>query len=484
MMKTHKWIGLSGVLLVLVLSIGMGQGGETAVSANDIASIHLPLIYRNHDSSLSPIFGVQIYNSTDPNHIYYDSMIGTNASWVRTPIAWTSAEPVNVPPEDYNWDAIDSRLIAARSDSGGLNFIVTMEGAPFWAAPANDGPIYPAALDDFAEFIGALVERFDGDGIDDAPGSPVVNYWEFYNEPDNNSDLASPFFSEPMRWGNHGEEYANMLAIIYPVVKAANPKAQVVLGGLALDWFESEGGPFVASFLSNVLAAGGGNYFDVMNFHSYPAFHYRWTDDLGPGLLGKAAYVREVLADYGLEKPLIITEAGWMSNDRPGASIPGSPEIQSRYVVELFTESMAADMKVMIWWMLFDPSFPYPFMNGLVTEQPDVEPKLSYYVYQNVVAELGTAHFVRALSAEEMGHPLMEAYMFFDRVFSRDLYVLWLNPVSTTETTPWQLDTPVATVRDSLTGVGVVIQDGDDGSVDGKITVYVGANPLFVEVAQ
>ena len=242
-------------------------------------------------------------------------------------------------------------------------------------------------------------------------------------------------------------------------------------------------GPFVASFLDDVLAAGGGNYFDVMNFHSYPAFHYNWTNNLGSGLLDKAEYVREILANHGWEKPLVVTEAGWTSVDVVGSPIPGSPEIQSRYVVELFTESMAAELDVMIWWLMVDP-VNYAWVNGLVTAGPPAVPKMSYYVFQGVVAELGTAHFVRTLSDAEMGHPLMEAYLFQDNVLNRDLYVVWLNPVSTTEIAPIRLPVAMATVKDSLTGTSIVVQDSDDGVVDGRIRVNVGANPLYVEVGQ
>lgn len=472
-----------GVFLVVMMGVVVWQGG-TAVSATGISTAYLPLIYDKYDSSLSPIFGVQTYGDIQPDSVYYDSLIGTNAKWMRNRASWRSIEPVNVTPDAYNWSSADGAYAVAHPENGGLNVIGTIEFAPDWAAPAENGPLYPDALDDFAEFMSAIVERFDGDGFEDAPGSPIVTYWEIYNEPDNNSDVNSPYFAEPMHWGDHGAEYANMLATIYPAIKAANPQAQVVIGGLALDWFEAEGGPFVESFLSDVLAAGGGNYFDVMNFHSYPAFYSRWTNNLGPGLLGKAEAVRSVLADYGLEKPVIVTEAGWMSNERPGAFIPGSPEIQARYVVQLFTESMAADLDVMIWWLLFDPAFPYPFMNGLVTEGPLVEPKLSYTVYQNMVAELGTTHFVRSLSAVEMGHSFMEAHLFEDNVHRRYLYVAWLNRVDTMETAPLQIVATTAKVTDSLTGDMFVVQDGADGSVDGLVTVTVGANPLYVEVAR
>jgi hypothetical protein len=321
--------------------------------------------------------------------------------------------------------------------------------------------------------MGALVERYDGDGYNDAPGSPVVNHWEMYNEPD-----AGPL-ADPERWGYYGSQYAQMLAIANAAIKGANPAAQVVFGGIAYDWFEDQNGPFVRHFLDDVLAAGGGKYFDIMNFHSYPAFNYNWTD-YGPGLKEKAAVIRDKLQSYGLNKPLIVTEAGWHSNNP--ANFPSSEEIQARYVVELFTQSFAADLPVMIWWMLYDPGGPY-WNNGLVSDGSPPQVKSSYLAYQNIVAELQYAHFTRALSDAETGSEKMEAYAFRDDTLKRITYVAWLNPVDTNDTLILRLPAATATIR-SIFGSAYVLNDADDGDTDGHISLPVGGQPVYVEVPQ
>lgn len=481
-MTKSKVFGIIGIILGTLVTTISGQA-KTAVTISNNNNIYLPVTYHNYDPSLAPIFGVQMYGSTRPTNLYYTSLINTKVSWVRNRVQWSTIEPIDVLPSAYDWASADNAYAAARPDMGGLNIIGTIEFAPSWAAPDSNGPLYSHALPDFAEFVSALVERYDGDGYQDAPGSPTVTYWEFYNEPDNNSDkINNPNFAEPLHWGDHGAEYANMLAIVYPTVKAANSNAQVVLGGLAFDWFEADGGPFVRSFLEDVLDAGGGAHFDVMNFHSYPAFFKNWTSHEGPGLLEKAQHIRSILAKHHLEKPLIITEAGWMSNQSPGVSIPGSPEIQSRYVVELLTESMAAELEVMIWWLLVDPPFPYPYKNGLITEA-DTR-KMSYFVFQDVINKLGTAHFIRTLSIGETGNPRVEAFLFQDNVYKRNIYVAWLNPVNTTLTTPLSLPVSAATMHNSLTGVATNVYDANDGRLDGKITVQIDATPIYIEVEQ
>ena len=82
---------------------------------------------------------------------------------------------------------------------------------------------------------------------------------------------------------------------------------------MSYDWFEDQGGPFVREFLDDVLAAGGGDYFDVMNIHLYPAFSTNWATQ-GPGLLQKMEYVRAKMLSYSVDKPVIVTEMGWFSN--------------------------------------------------------------------------------------------------------------------------------------------------------------------------
>jgi hypothetical protein len=435
--------------------------------------VYLPLILNNHDATLGhPLFGVQMYSDTRSTSQYHSSLVNSQATWVRAQVNWRSIEPEDVSPAQYDWGAADQALGAAYYQHGSYQMIATIHAAPDWAAPGNRAPLYAGRLPDFAEFVGALVERFDGDGVADAPGSPVVSYWEFYNEPDANDDYFEA------GWGNYGQQYASLLATAYAAVKAANPNAQVVFGGIAHDWFEDQNGPFVREFLDDVLAAGGGNYFDVMNFHAYPHFAFNWATQ-GPGLLEKTDAIRDILTTYGVgDKPMMITEAGWHSNNPPNS--PSSPEIQARYVVELFTQSLAADVDVMIWWMLHDPGGFYS-ENGLVTDDATPQPKLAYYAYGTAVDELSTAHFDYRLSNAQTGATDMEAYRFIDNVHERIVYVAWLNPVDTTTVKVLQLWGTQATVRDIIYGNTQTVVDTNG---DGRVSIYVTGQPVYVEIDQ
>ena len=245
-----------------------------------------------------------------------------------------------------------------------------------------------------------------------------MNYWEFYNEPDGGDPLRARYGSG--YWGPYGADYAQMLCAVYPAARAASPNAKIVLGGLAYDWFQEDGGPFVRAFLDDVLAAGGGHCIDALAFHYYPPFESVWAP-FGPGLSGKANYLRGKLDAYGLRGlPLLVTEAGYHSNADP--RWPSTPEIQSGYVIKLFTQAIASSIPAMIWFSWTDLS-DYWAANGLL--DLNRQPKLAYSAFTVARRKLGTASFQRRLSVSEYGGSDVEAYL-FDGAFG-PLYVVWAN---------------------------------------------------------
>lgn len=470
------------VLLTLLLQQdGTGLLGEPAVAATQTTTnntdLHLPLILREPAVLPPPtLFGVQMYGSSDESSPYYPYLIGSQASWVRIPLIWSRVESQNVDPADYNWASTDNAVAIARSDMGQLNLIATIERLPSWAQlnPGDsDGPIHPDALDDFAEFLTATVERYDGDGYRDAPGSPAVRHWELFNEPDGNEE----------RWGGYGAEYAAMLEVAYEAIKTADSNAQVLLGGLAYDWFDNEDppGPFDANFLDDVLSAGGGAYFDVMNFHAYPVFASNWDEEppRSTGLKEKTAAVRAKLAEYGVEKPMMITEAGYHN----GTDRDSSDAQQIARLMQLATHTAAADVEVLIWFMIHDPGDFYP-PYGLVTKDDPPEPKPAYTAYQTAVSMLGEAEFVRELTPDETGASTMEAYRFNNG--GQPLYVAWVNPYGTSEVQSLRIPATEATL---ITGMGGMrnsdalntnpISD-DDG--DGYVEVNITSQPIYIQV--
>src|SRR5205085_2459864 len=82
----------------------------------------------------------------------------------------------------------------------------------------------PLNINDWLTYVRNVVERYDGDGLDDAPGSPRMAYWEVWNE----ENIALFWPTKP-----DAAEYSALLKATAQTIRAADPNAKVVLGGLA-----------------------------------------------------------------------------------------------------------------------------------------------------------------------------------------------------------------------------------------------------------
>ncbi len=475
-----KWHVLGLLLGVVALVSGIVASPPTGVAAmsrmtdeGDVTAsgalaldhmVYLPLVLGTYGAAPhATIFGVQMYGTLDDSHNAVSLARTSQAYWVRWPVSWVQVEPNDVAPGQYDWSSTDHSILY--STSSGQRVIATVTSAPSWAATYAQGPVSSAALPDFAEFVGELAERYDGDGYRDAPGSPVVDDFEFFNEPDStNRDAAEQGYGS--YYGSFGADYATMLCTVRSAIKASNSAARVILGGIAYDSLTTEGGSFNPDFLPQVLSHGGGACFDVMNFHYYPSFAAKWYA-YGNGLQGKATYMHNLLAQYGYgSKPMVVTEAGWHSNHYSDL-FPGSPEIQARYVVQLFTQAAAAHLESMIWWSWVDPPFPNG-LNGLITT--NLEPKPSLGVFHVAAERIGQAHFDHIVQTASS----IEGYQF---ILSNGLrqYVFWTNDGSSHSMT---LQASKAHIVDMY---GNAVSWVYDSNKDGQLSVTFGANPVYVE---
>jgi hypothetical protein len=459
-------------LVALPLSRPAGVAAQDPVAEYTIS---VPIVASSLDIIGVHPFGVQMYGPLSDDAISHESLRRSRVSWIRWEVGWRAIQPTEpVPGQEpvYNW-RIDEA--AAQARDLGLNVIATILSNPEWASMRSadgehwysNGPVDPDHYDDFARFIADMARRY-----------PWITHYELYNEPDNanmmgaESPLAGPY------WGLYGKEYADMLKVVYPALKEANPEAKLVFGGIAYDGFADpacantpetcEG--FYRPFVDDVLAAGGGDYFDVFNFHYYPTYHPNW-DPFGPDIAGKASYLRSKLAEYGHpDKPIICTEVGLSSGPAPDCK-QCTQNDQARYIMQTAARSLSVDMDIVIWWTWKDILDPVLGTHGLVTK--DLHPKLGVEAFRTVSLQLGQATFV---SSMDLGQGI-EGYEFRSRS-GRPLYVLWS---SDGETHAAVLPVGAATVTTMVGEVTGRVADGADGQVDGRITVNVSSDPVYVE---
>ncbi|GEM_PF-1565472 len=189
------------------------------------------------------------------------------------------------------------------------------EGGP--EPPFNTIPIKrckPCNMTAYRNFVVAMVERYDGDGVSDMPGLCVpILYYETLNEPSMNESLS--FFR-----GNV-TDYVDILNVTYGAVKEACPGCQVLYGGVAGDFDEA------LSHFNQTIARGAANFFDIANIHAISAGEYV---SLG---------FKDNLDALGVNKTIWMTEVSFYS-----LSPEGRPYVSLEEQAGIFTKGYARGM--------------------------------------------------------------------------------------------------------------------------------------------
>jgi len=429
------------------------------------STLYLPIVMRGFDPTCPgcpPLFGIDMGRINDEYGL--PEVVEAGMRWVRGGIRWNLVQPDG--PETYDWSAIsDIEADLINAQSAGLEPIVVIHGTPPWAQKIpgySCGPIREDCLDDFATFVSAVVQRYKGPPYN-------VKFWELWNEPDILPWDPVPPDSGYGCWGDindsvgyGGGYYAQMLKQAYPAIKAADPEAQVLIGGLLYGY--AHGKPMF-KFLRGVLAAGGGDYFDILSYHAYYPGDDTWytSEDV---LEGKTAHIRQVLAEYGhAGKPMMCTEAGYRT-----FGDDSKLEAQADYVVTNYVRAFSLGLKSHIWFGMGND------FQGAELLNPDLSPKPAYNAYRAMTQQLdGLSYRWRVTAGSNV-----EEHEFGNG--ARTVWVIW-----TTDGYDHSVHFPTAWspsgqfwVRDKY-GQGTIWSDVSDGKVDGQVTVHVSGSPFYVE---
>jgi hypothetical protein len=397
------------------------------------------------------------------------------AHWLRRwqHISWRDVEPRE---GEYHWwvlDGLEEELLRLRAH--GAEPLIVIQMTPEWAqevVPYACGPIRYDKFGAFAAFMEELVMRY---------GSATqygVRYWQLGNELD-----VAPREVRPDSvygcWGDesdpyyHGEHYGRMLAEVYPRIKAVDPEAQVVMGGLLLEcdpYTETIGYECRSErrgyFLEGVLRAGGGEHFDVIDVHSYAQLrldlpsrmhsYYGWSGGRGgTGLPEKTGFVRKVLEQYGYgNKPVIAGELA-LKCDEP---TPVCHEVAAAFVPRVYAEAYELDLLGGVYYALIS-EFKY---KGLLL--PDFTPRPAYWAYRFMNSQLADAQYIGPVNGYEG-----VSGSAFDKGGGRRIEIIWSS-----DGTNQVLDSPAGFV-------GAYDKFGTEVAlVNGQLSV--GWSPLYVEL--
>jgi hypothetical protein len=297
-----------------------------------------------------------------------------------------------------------------------------------------------------------------------------------------------------------------MLAVAYPTIKAADPEATVLMGGVSQDWFIEYDGPYYRYFTDEVMAAGGAANVDRLNFHYFPDFHREWErwdpnsedrrygwlpaptcGDLfdgkgqsyeagGTDLIAKASHYRNRLrVCYGVEKPVWVTELG----EHGYAADASSLAQQARYVIQGYARGLAAGVENITWFALVSPPYD-PHEQGLLFEE-DFSPKPAFYAYQALTSELGGYSY-----ADTLAIPGVEGYVYRDENQEEKIVAWWAAewPPSGSITLA-----PTGRVRVvDREGNVTHVEDGGAGDLDGirnsVVKLRLTIDPVFLTIGR
>ena len=155
-------------------------------------------------------------------------------------------------------------------------------------------------------------------------------------------------------------------------LRQPTPQSNVIIGGLLLNCDPTHPPPtppgetcLPSKFLEGILRNQGAANFDIVAFHGYPAYSQGIILDethpnfayRGGQLVGKVDFLRSVMTQFGVNKPILITEVAFKCKTTDECGDPPSDnflQLQADYVVHAYVRSWGLNLKGAIWYTLED----------------------------------------------------------------------------------------------------------------------------------
>jgi polysaccharide biosynthesis protein PslG len=296
----------------------------------------------------------------------------------RMEIAWDLVEPQK---GQYDFTLPDRKILAAAR--AGIDVLGLIVRCPGWAAK-EPGSVFSPPRDpaDYAAFAKVLIARYGPNGelwhAHPEVAPRPVRAWQIWNEP----NIAVYWTQQPFMRG-----YARLLNAAYAAIKQADPKATVVMAGLAnFSWRD----------LKRLFEKGGTKLrFDVAAVHPFSG---RPSNSVKIVTLN-----RDVLNRHGARtKPIWLTELTWSSAEGKKQKLTQNWETteagQAQRLAQayrLFVRARRAlRLQRIYWytWVTIDRNSPNSFdYSGLRTQRADgsVVDKPAARAFREVVRRYG-----------------------------------------------------------------------------------------------
>jgi hypothetical protein len=312
---------------------------------------------------------------------------------VRIGIDWATIQPESGVPPD--WSGVDAAV--GQAAAAGLEVLPFITGAPKWAvrsvvvnaashsfAPANLPVRTAAQREGWQALLGEAVRRYGPSGAfwSQNPAIPQrpVRTWQIWNEENFKYFVAHP----------NPAEYGKLVTLSSTAIRAADPGARVILGGMFARPKEAEyrrkppSAYFATDFLDLMYKRTPGvkARFQGVALHPYTYDYHQLTPDIEA--------VRTVLKRHrDAGKGLWITELGW-SSGRPRASNgfngfekgPSGQAAQLKGAFRLFVGKQARwRLRQIFWFSVGDAPGACNFCDGSGLFGPGFVAKPSWKAY-------------------------------------------------------------------------------------------------------
>ena len=419
-----------------------------------------------------------------------NSLLNVGAKTVRysaTLAAWDFIERTK---GIYNWSQIDSLVSATYQNN--ITMMLTVRSFNRWDQGASNpagNQKYPKDINAYTKFLKTMVERYDGDGINDASGSPVVKYFQIENEVDGNF------------WDDTPEKYAELLTISYKTIKEANPNAKVAIAGVSTP-------KGFYDFYISVLNALKEKSFDIFDMHWYEkAEEYKKINLIGGSYDFKTflSDLNSKLTSYGypgisLWMSETATYGGVNVVDQLGNLMPEQNEkVQAANLLKRYAYYIANGVDVVMWYKMIEThhttggvgrSNDYFENTGLINNPQNSDglshKKLAYYTYKKMVEKLEGSDWKNIATIQEQngiyiykftkqGTPVWVAWN--DSNITRTITISGIssNRVRTTEAVPkYESGKEVGDYTTAFQTDTLVVTNG-------TVALTLGQRPVFVE---
>ena len=197
------------------------------------------------------------------------------------------------------WAKYDN--IVDLAEKHNIDIIARLEAPPRWAqsTPGDFAP--PTNLDDYGDYVAAVVERYKG----------RITHYQIWNEPNNYPE-----------WGEQSvnpEDFTKLLCTAYRRIKEVDPQAKVIAPALT-PTISLDPGPGAGAglndfiFLQRMYEAGAGQCFDIMSAQGYGLFSGPTDRRMRPRVVNfsRPMYIRDLMVQNGdVHKPIWISEMNW-----------------------------------------------------------------------------------------------------------------------------------------------------------------------------